>query len=265
MSAQTRIAQFATGSGKGAFPGIARADVVAGLNERIADPKKIDTSNVNLCGPAAFFYCLVNDDPNLYVKYVIDLYTTGKAMLGTIEVSPGIYCRNYRPNKSKIAPVDWVALASLRDSDNSYFDFDSADTGVGGITMPHSMKSWFQACGYGHMRDTTSVWILSDASDFDAIGSFFMKGRWVCLFINDNLLDSKTETDRSFSPNHWVVLTSSVRVIDGKTSFSVFSWGKSYQIQQADADDMTRNFYGYIAAMKEQIGDFPVRAGVAAG
>ena len=139
----------------------------------------IDTSNVNLCGPAAFFYCLVHDDPDLYAKYVIDLYTTGKAMLGTIEVSPGSDCRNYRPDKSKIVPVDWVALASLRDLDNSFilfFDFDSADTGVGGITMPHSMKSWFKAFSCKHMQDTTSVWVLSDVSDFDTIGSYYMKG-----------------------------------------------------------------------------------------
>jgi hypothetical protein len=265
MSAETRIAQFATGSGNGAFPSIARADIVSGLRERIANPAKIDTSNVNLCGPAAFFYCLVNDDADLYARYVIDLYTTGKAMLGTLEVSPGSDCRNHRPDKAKIAPVDWVALASLRDSDNSFFDFDSDDTGVGGITMPHSMKSWFQACGYGHMRDTTSVWVVSDVSDFDAIGSYFMKGRWVCMFINSNLLSGKTETDFSLTPDHWVVLTSSVRVNDGKTSFSVFSWGQNNQIQLADANGMTRNFYGYIAAMKEQIGDFPVRPGIAAG
>jgi hypothetical protein len=266
MSALTRIADFATasGSGNGAFPGIARADIVTGLRERVANPKKIDTSNVNLCGPAAFFYCLVNDDPEAYVKYVIDLYTTGKGMLGKLEVTPGSDCRHHRPDKSKIAPVDWVALASLRDSENSFFDFDSDDIGAGGITMPHSMKKWMKACGYDHIRDTTSVWVLSSASDFDAINHLYFQGRWVFLFINANMLSAKTETDWSVTPDHWVVLTSAVPVTGGQTSFSVFSWGREYQIKLADTSALRRNWYGYIATMKVQIGDFPIGAGAAA-
>ena len=48
----------------------------------------------------------------------MDLYDKGQAQFGTLKVKPGDACRNYDPKK--IAPVDWVALASLRDSDNRY-------------------------------------------------------------------------------------------------------------------------------------------------
>lgn len=260
------IADFAAVSGNGAFPGINRADVATGLRDRIANPKRIDTSNINLCGPAAFFYCLLNDNPDLYTRYVIEMYNTGTSQLGTLTVSPGSDCRNHRPNPSNVAAVDWVALASLRDSENSVLDFDDDDTGAGGVTMPHSMVDWFTACGYQQIADTTSVWVLSSPSDFGTMGRFYLQGRWVCLFINDNLLYASSETDWSVIPNHWVVLTSAVPVADGQTSFSVFSWGRDYMIRKAATDELRRNLYGFVAATKPRVGDFPRGGGgVAAG
>ena len=56
---------------------------------------------------------MLNYKPELYVEYVIDLFTTGKARIGSLEVKPGTACRAYQPPKDKIAGVDWVALASL--------------------------------------------------------------------------------------------------------------------------------------------------------
>ena len=61
------------------FPRIDQADVVAGLRERVNDPHKQAQGAASLCGPAAFFYRVLNFKPELYVQYVIDLFTTGKA------------------------------------------------------------------------------------------------------------------------------------------------------------------------------------------
>src|SRR6476620_4935644 len=100
------------------FPRIAESDIVAGLADRIQDPTQQHQGAAGLCGPAAFFYCVLNYKPELYVQYVIDLFTTGKARIGSLEVKPGAACRVYQPPRGRIHPVDWVALASLRDSDN---------------------------------------------------------------------------------------------------------------------------------------------------
>jgi len=252
MTALTRIAEFAAGSEAGVFPSIARADIVTGLRERVADPLKQDTSSVNLCGPAALFYCLLQDNPDLYVKYVIDLYTTGEASLGKLKVKPGKDCRNCRPDKSKVAPVDWVALASLRDSENTILDFDSVDTGAGGITMPHSLVSWFTACGYSQVRSDTNVFVTKGRSDIDTASQLQLQSRRVCLFINANMLYADKNTNRSFSPNHWVVLTSPAGVVDGAVSVKVYSWGKIYNVPPTGslaAGSFSRNFYGFVAAL----------------
>src|SRR4029079_18881235 len=112
------------------FPRIPLEDVVAGLRERVNDPRKQKQGAASLCGPAAFFYCVLNYKPELYVQYVIDLFTTGKARIGSLKVQPGPACRAYPPPRHRIAPVDWVALASLRDSDNMVLDIASVDDDV---------------------------------------------------------------------------------------------------------------------------------------
>ena len=112
------------------FPRIDEADIITGLHDRVLDPTKQNQGAAGLCGPAAFFYCVLNYKPELYVQYVIDLFTTGKARIGSLEVKPGAGCRVYQPPTDKIAAVDWVALASLRDSDNFVMDMSSVDDEV---------------------------------------------------------------------------------------------------------------------------------------
>ena len=257
MSAQTRIAEFAAGSGTGTFPGIARADVITGLRERVANPTTQDTSNVNLCGPATLFYCVLNDNPDLYTQYVIDLYTTGRARLGTLEVRPGTDCRNCRPDRSQIAPVDWIALASLRDSENTILDFDSVNDASAGITMPHSLASWLIACGYTQVRNETNVFITKGRSELDTVHQLRLQARRVCLFINANMLDTGRNANRSLHPDHWVVLTSPAGIVNGNVSLQVYSWGQIYAVTPTgslDVGHFTRNFYGFIAAL------FPARS-----
>src|SRR5262245_14600235 len=87
------------------IPRIDQADVVAGLRERVNDPHKQNQGAASLCGPAAFFYCVLNYKPELYVQYVIDLFTTGKARIGSLKVEPSLPCRVSQPTTDRIAPV----------------------------------------------------------------------------------------------------------------------------------------------------------------
>jgi hypothetical protein len=252
MTAQTRIAEFAAGTGNtGFFPNISRAEVVQGLRERVADPKTQNTAHVNLCGPAALFYCVLNDNPEVYIKYVIDLYTGGSARLGTLTIRPGTDCRNCRPNPDKIAPIDWIALASLRDSENTILDYNSVDDGAAGITMPHTLADWFTAVGYQQIRNETNVFFSKGRSEIDATYILHLQGRRVCLFINANMLYADKNTNRSLSPDHWVVLTSPAGVSNDNIAVKVYSWGKIYEVPPQGTlpvDSFSRNFYGYVSA-----------------
>jgi hypothetical protein len=256
MTAQSRIDDFAGGSGSSAFPNIARSAVVDGLRLRVADPKSQNQSAASLCGPAALLYCLLNDSPELYVQYVIDLYTTGSASLGTLKVSPSKDCCRYSPPSNKIAAVDWIAMASLRDSENSVFDYESADDETAGITMPHSLAAWFRALGYTDVRNETNVLLTKDRSDIDDCNRLQRHGRWICLFINAQMLSASTQTSRSITPDHWAVLISNADVAHDALSISVYSWGDTQRVPMAGTlavNHFCRNFYGYVSAFPQLV------------
>src|ERR1700676_4559569 len=122
MNLDQVLLDFGKKSAKGAFPNIDRADVVAGLRKRISPggAQNIDQGASSLCGPAAVMFCVASRNPEMYVQYVTDLYDQGQAKFGTLPVTPSPLCRNYSP---KMDAADWIALASLRDSDNKILNY----------------------------------------------------------------------------------------------------------------------------------------------
>ena len=242
---------FEPGGHEKGFARIARQDVVDGLRMRINDPKTQDQSAASLCGPAAFFYCLLQEMPHLYAQYVIDLYKTGEARLGGLHIKPSSGCRAYQPPPSKIHPVDWIALASLRDSENSLFDYSSADDTAAGITMPHSLANWFNKIGWKSVHNDTNVYFVKGRSEVnDCIRSF--DSSHICLFINMQMLDPVKFAHHSFAPNHWVVLTKNMTVQNGTIKFGVYTWGSLRDIPRTGTyplDGFYRNFYGFVSAI----------------
>jgi hypothetical protein len=249
---QQMINGLASFTGTPAFSHIALADVVNGLTARIQNPWIQNQGGSSLCGPAALFYCLLNDHPERYVQYVIDLYTTGKATLGKLTVHPGKDCRHYNPPPNKIAPVDWIALASLRDSDNSVLDYQSADDTTAGITMPHSLAAWFRALGYNNVHNVTNIFFTKGLNDIESCNQQKWQGRRICLFINDNMLTDATAKSRSFAPDHWVVMNSVATTAYGNVSVALYTWGNpSWPVPRAGTlavKHFCHNFYGYVSA-----------------
>ena len=117
----------------------------------------LDQGSTSLCGPAVFLYNVLKREPEDFAKYVIELYETGRGRIGSLEVKPGIDCRNYRPLGSQVAAVDWVALASLRDGANAVLDDDSAAVQVGGITLFGTLAGWFGAAKFGQVEQDEPV------------------------------------------------------------------------------------------------------------
>jgi len=242
---------FARGGHATGFARIKRADVVAGLRERIPTPKKVDQFKASLCGPAAFFYCLLEEHPELYAQYVIDLYTSGEARIKSLHVKPSSGCRAYAPPPTKIHPVDWIALASLRDSENSLFDYSSADDTAAGITMPHTLADWFRKAGFAGVRNNTNSYFLKGRREIEECARDFDANRRVCLFINMQMLEMFTQSEHSWTANHWVVLTKRPRMANGAIQFAVYSWGDFHDIPKTGAypiDGFHKNFYGYVSA-----------------
>jgi hypothetical protein len=232
------------------FPRIDEADIITGLYDRVLDPTKQNQGAAGLCGPAAFFYCVLNYKPELYIQYVIDLFTTGKARIGSLEVKPGTGCRVYQPPTDKIAAVDWVALASLRDSDNFVMDLSSVDDEVSCGSMPGDVTDWFRKIGYREVGNDTNLYFCKGRKEIEALARDMRFNRDVCLFINDNMLDDHTSRLKSTFVNHWVVVDEPPEIKGDRISLSVYTWGAVQRIPKVGTlslEEFSRNFYGYVS------------------
>ena len=246
--------QFKSGSSP-AFPNITPDDVRNGLAERIDNPDHQNQSAASLCGPAAFFYMMLNWMPDAYVQYVIDLYTTGKASIGSVDVSPSDNCRSYRPPRDKIAPVDWVALAS--DSENTVLDYSSVNDTASGITRPPTIADWMNRSGCFTAVEFDSHYIRSrDPKDVKDFSTDLAINRFVCLFVNAQILSDATVRSNSHLADHWIVATQVNRLempdnkSAGKIQISAYSWGKINLIPTTGTLTLSQfcnNFYGSVS------------------
>lgn len=220
----------ANNNNNAAFPNLNRSNVVNGIRARINNPYLIDQCFSSLCGPAAFIFCLAKKKPRLYARYVMDLYEKGEANIGSLIVRPRKGCRNFKripgtQNNQRITEVDWIALASLRDSENTPSNPDDPPNGyshpkqqAAGITLPHEMANWFRAAGFASVVNSTNF--LFDKSLYHLLeaGVKHTRGHSVCLFVGPNVI--QFTTGGSWIPRHWIVLSSTIKV-GGRTAGSL--------------------------------------------
>jgi hypothetical protein len=150
--------------------------------------------------------------------------------------------------------VDWMTMASLRDSENFLLDYDDAKKQFAGITTPGGLADWFRRAGYSDVQEETNLEFHKGSGTLDDANKLFDKGYRICLFIRAEML---TEAEQSQSGSildaHWAVQRSRIDVAAGKVRLKVFTWGEGeYQIPHGSKDlslgDFLDNFYGYVAA-----------------
>ncbi|MES4613098.1 hypothetical protein V2154_10990 [Ewingella sp. CoE-038-23] len=209
------------------------------LEKRVRRKTLPNQDRTSLCGPAAFFYCLLKDRPDLYKQMAIELWETGNAKLGALSIKPSHNCR--RPKgifnergQLNVSGLDWITLASLRDSENSIFDYQSVDDQFSGITLWSGLESWFTKTGYKKVFDNIS---LSNCSiqDILDLNKYNDGSHHIVTLISAGML-LQTEGDTSFK-NHWVVWEgkptllgdeelSKMTNIDACIDLRLFSWGE---------------------------------------
>jgi hypothetical protein len=250
------VCNFLKRSGTTYFPKLHRDKVGIGLLMRIANPSILRQGRASLCGPAAMLHSLASDRPGEYARFAMDLFEEGKAKVGRLFVKPGPGVRNFLPEPRAISQVDWLTMASLRDSENWFLDYDDTEKEVGGITTPGELHEWFRLAGYSDIKNDTNLTNMTykDSGTVDDANELFAKGYRVCLFISANMMEEKDQSWRgSIFTRHWVVQRSKIDLAKGKEIVRVFSWGQGdYKVpegsKELSADEFLGNFYGYVAA-----------------
>lgn len=259
------IAEF-EGRSEIAFPklGVDHKEFAQQLRERLNDRHRVNQGYASLCGPAAFMYCFQRKNSMAYAKYAMDLFEHGNAWLGHMKIDPSEDCR--RSEGRTLSALDWVTLAGLRDAENLVLDYEGTEQ-IDGVTSARSLSHWFARSGYfAHVARETNLMRDKSIETLVRASRHLLAGRRPCLMIGSNFLAGKPR-GRAF-PDHWVVLTSEVR-IDGNSaaalftkgigaadsqlgkqivSFTVLTWGENKPIPQMTVDAFLDYFYGYVTA-----------------
>lgn len=220
------------------------------IEERLAKLSFPYQGGASLCGPAAFFYCLQVDRPDVYAQAARELWRYGKTKIGDLEITPGKGCR--RPsgefydedNKRLISGLDWIMLASLRDSENLVFGYDTVNAPISGITIWSTLTEWFEKAGYEKVFSNAGA-TRAGIEGINALNRYMEQGYRVVTLINDGLLiDSNSKLT---VPTHWIVWDSPIsRSATGEIELTLFSWGGvSMQIKSTkDLSFFVARFFG---------------------
>ena len=258
------IAEFEKDHTQGMFYGLPRASVARGLRERVQTPSTLDQKNASVCGPAAFIYCLLNCHPEMYTRYVIDLYESGEGRLGDLIVKPSTDCLSFSSDATQIADVDWIALVSLRDSENLWLNYSSTNMRwwdvkeeLAGSTSPHILAKWFGKSGFSGVINETNLYFSKGLPTLLKANVQTYTKRCVCLLVNYNIVDlNKPDAYKSSSMfcNHWIVLHDLISYADDDIKLSVYSQGGvrlvPVQGRKMSRDQLSGNFYGYVSAFR---------------
>ena len=247
MSALKVIEEFEAKSGNGMFPNISRADVASGLRERVGQPETVDQGESSLCGPAALMFAILSKNPEEYAKYVTSLYDTGQGTLPTnLVVKPSHDCRHAAPG-GKVSAVDWVSLASLRDSENS-IDYEDPSDQVAGITSPSMLSVWLKRTGFEARQNETNVFATKGKDNLEKASKFHDAGHTVCLLCKGDTLKKITGSWYSV-PSHWVVMVRAAKIDKEYVTLKVFSWGQFYELNMTHSTFFS-TYFGFVCGKR---------------
>ncbi|WP_312690264.1 hypothetical protein [Kosakonia sp.] len=209
-----------------------------------------DQNAASACGPAAFFYCVQIDRPDVYAQAARELWRYGKTKIGALTISPGEGCKHpsgffYTKNgRPRILGLDWMTLAGLRDSENTVLSFDTLDSPVAGITMWQTLTEWFEKAGYEKVFSNVGP-VQAGIRGIRDLNEYAKNGYKVITLINDGLL-GRSDSNLTV-PTHWVVWESpATQDPNGYMHLNLFSWGNVYdQIKhKKDISFFVSRFFG---------------------
>lgn len=244
------VDEFAARSTPGRFNNLHRPTIASGLHARIDNPFLVDQGRAGVCAPASLVFQLAQASPAEYARAVIDLYERGQAQVSKWSLVPDKDLR-YAVRPASIAEVDWIILASIRDSENWFFDFNSIDDRGG--TPLGEYAQWLRKAGFQDVRRNQ---ILTNLFNKESVLreslDLYQKNYQMTWMICADMLESGIPS--SPRPDHVVVLAGDFDPPSDKSapvSIPVFTWGEKTTIPRSGGlkyGQFLDQFFGYVAA-----------------
>jgi hypothetical protein len=154
------------GPATGAFAHINRNVLCFQLALRVRRPKIIDQDETTLCGPVAIVVDVAKRDPVRYVRTVIQLFKTGHANWGSVELEPGLLIRNGFKNLTPEA--DYIILASVRGTAAIIIQ-EPTLRNIFTLTKPGALCKFLTDAGYADVIDRSFLQLSTPLKVLDAI------------------------------------------------------------------------------------------------
>ncbi|MBV6691216.1 hypothetical protein [Serratia quinivorans] len=191
-----------------------------------------------LCGPAAFYYCLMMDRYDVYEQLVWDLWSHGKAMLGEWLLQPNVNTMKVRDlfagmSHPRVSAIDWITMASLRDSSNNLLKYESVGDKVSAITLWGDIEKWMLNAGAHKIFSNISMY-HSNLSDVCKLNSLMSNNVHILSLISAGMLQQGADVPFK---DHWIVWDGELKLANGQritnetnleelVSLRLFSWGE---------------------------------------
>ncbi|ENW96335.1 hypothetical protein [Acinetobacter sp. NIPH 298] len=223
-----------------------KAQIEAGLQSRLNEPLP-NQDFTSLCGPAAYFFCLINLSQSKYKLAVKQLWETGQTKIGELEIKPSLNgsrrVKNFYMTSGdpKIPPIDWIMLASLRESENISLTLKDPSQEVAGITLWTELKNWFSKSGFKGLKTYPFYLNGYNPSLINEINQYAGEDYYVVTLISASLLSSGSSSGTQSFPDHWIVWTDKLRDTKGRpitissdpykteVKLKMFTWGENTQ------------------------------------
>jgi hypothetical protein len=253
---QLALTAFEKSVAPGVWPELDKATILSEIQARVKPstptqgPFLVNQGPQPLCGPAAVVFELVRKRPDRYIRYCRDLFETGAFDGDSERVEATTHLLRSRVPKN-MSQVDWMLMATLRDSENWFFDVD-ADGGLiaNGISTPWEMKGWADNVLGCHSVEYISTFLWGEEDAIREADQIVASGGVAFLMIHSALVGN----DDPFVsyPDHWIGLLGSLSITEDSEDdtdylqFNIYSWGRKIQVY-VDEDRFEDYFFGVVA------------------
>jgi hypothetical protein len=246
------IEQFVQSNQASAWSCLDKTEVLTGMLARLRDPFQVKQGSQPFCGPAVVVFELIRKQPERYVQLCRELFEQG-TFLGRHR--PIVASKRLRTCKGdlRIAQVDWLVLATLRDRTNWVVPVDpnapKLIQNLAGITVPWDVTGWMKnLLDYDEVRHYHTPF-GGELATLQRAQQAIDQGGVAMALIDMGLLDYKVPC---FSyPNHWVSLLGNVQ-LEERACLNCYSWGREIALQ-GDRREFQRHLWGVSIATNTQL------------
>ncbi len=245
------IEEFAKSSAPSAWAFLDKATIVADLRSRVNDPFQINQGGQPFCGPAAVLFELVRKQPLRYVRICQSLFETGYFQAASHWLSAPNELRQASRGDLRMSQVDWMVLATLRQSENLLFPVEpnapDMIRNLAGMTKSWEMRGWIkEILGY-RKSEYYHAYLMNDVSALNQAAAAIQAGGVAFALITAEGMLETNPPPIPF-PSHWIALLGNVSVANNQVSFDIYTWSKKLHLD-LDLSSFKKYFWAAVTGI----------------